>query len=152
MEQWKCILGLWKHNWSRLSFNNQHYSQGTSFVRNNYYIYEFSYNDDTTVMTNNKNAVELGQYVSNVTNVADINGKSGYRFNLSHDDYISDAAFEGDIAEILFSKDLTPAESAKINAYLAAKWGLSADLILTTTALPMRLKSQRVVTQVMQPV
>ena len=25
-------------------------------------------------------------------------------------------------------KDLTPAESAKINAYLAAKWGLSADL------------------------
>ena len=41
----------------------------------------------------------------NVTNVADINGKSGYRFNLGHDDYISDAAFEGDIAEILiFSK------------------------------------------------
>ena len=39
-------------------------ANGTSFVRNNYYIYEFSYNDDTTVMTNNKNAVELGQYVS----------------------------------------------------------------------------------------
>ena len=103
-------------------------ANGTSFVRNNYYIYEFSYNDDTTVMTNNKNAVELGQYVSNVTNVADINGKSGYRFNLGHDDYISDAAFEDDIAEILiFSKDLTPAERAKINDYLAAKCGLSAD-------------------------
>ena len=104
-------------------------ANGTSFDRDNYYIYEFSYNDDTTVMTNNKNAVELGQYVSNVTNVADINGKSGYTFNLGHDDYISNASFEGDIAEILiFSKDLTPAESAKINAYLAAKWGLSANL------------------------
>ena len=49
------------------------------------------------------------------------------------------AYFDGRIAEILiFNKELSNAEIAQINSYLANKWSLTTRWIPITTASPMR--------------
>ncbi|OEK02575.1 hypothetical protein BFP97_14045 [Roseivirga sp. 4D4] len=83
----------------------------------------------TRVDANQANGINLYVNSENVGSATsdDVNLDAGGTFTIgNHSDYDADGQFEGDIAEILvFNKVLTAVERAKVESYLAIKYGIT---------------------------